>query len=572
MAYEKAGGIAEECIKNIKTITSFANYDFEIARFNQRLEESYKAGLTGGFKSGLSLGLFYFLNFSSFALAIFYGSRLIILKEYNSNTNRLFAIGDILTVLISIVLGVLSLGRSGPHLKAIVEAINTAKELFELMERVPRIIKGNEKPNKETLKGKISFKDVTFAYPSKPQTKILNILNLSFEENKINALVGSSGSGKSTIFALIKRIYELNQIENGQITLDSFDISQIDLTYLRSLIGYVPQEPVLLNMSIRDNIIFGRENITDEQVLTACEKAMVDEFVFTKEEGLDYIVGFKGSKLSGGQKQRIAIARAILTMPKILLLDEATSSLDNNSQKEVQNSLHDISKGITVIVIAHRLSTIINSDKIFVLKLGKIVEEGNHSSLMELDNHYATLFKFQISRIGYIYDLSENKKCFKQPLIESEMLKNTAYNSPQKVSPDVSFTRGFLSERKIRNDNFPTFEKVSQKISKEKIFKKAIVQQIDVEKKKKLDIEKLAGKKKYKLFPLLKEQRSVILSTLFWVVIAGSIWPAFGILLADSIDVLSNQNFQAVNSETLMLTMYFLILAFAAGLAEFFQK
>ena len=215
------------------------------------------------------------------------------------------------------------------------------------------------------------------------------------------ALVGELGCGKSTTVNLIERLYEPI---DGQILLDGIDIKDYNLEYLRSLIRYVQQEPVLFNKSIKDNLIFGREKEIKElgdsnQLLDeACEEAYIKGFIESNPDKYEYIVGVKGSKLSGGQKQRVAIARAILTKPKILILDEATSALDNKSEKEVQRALDNISqKNVTTIIIAHRLSTIKNADLIYALKEGKVIEKGTHEELLQKNGYYAGLVKSQLS-------------------------------------------------------------------------------------------------------------------------------------------------------------------------------
>jgi len=222
---------------------------------------------------------------------------------------------------------------------------------------------------KESIHGEIIFNHVSFSYPKTPYIKLFEDLNLKIESNKITALVGHSGSGKTSIVNLLKRLYD---VDDGEILIDSYNVKDLDIMHYRSLIGYVPQEPVLFNQSIRENIIFGREHVSKEDIWEALSLSYADEFVKT-EEDLDFIVGMRGGKLSGVQKQRIAIARAILKKPKILILDEATSALDYESEKILQKAMNKISKGITKIVVAHRLSTTINADKILVLKNGKII-------------------------------------------------------------------------------------------------------------------------------------------------------------------------------------------------------
>ncbi len=566
-AYEKAGGIAEECLKNIKTVSSFANYNYEIDRFTERLDESYQAGIKGGFKSGITMGFLYFLIFASYTLAIWFGSRLISQKEYNSNTQKTFAAGDVLTVLFTIVFGAFSLGQAAPNMKAITEAMNASYEFFELMKRTPQIKSSptDIKPDKEAISGKVSFENVVFAYPSKPNKVVLKSLNMTFEQGKVTAIVGTSGSGKSTIASLVERLYEIDETKGGKILLDNFDTSKIDVNYLRSLIGYVPQEPVLLNTTIRDNIIFGRENVTDEQVWAACKKAMADEFILTKEDGIDHIVGLKGSKLSGGQKQRVAIARAVLAQPKILILDEATSALDNKYEKEVQMSLNKVSRGVTTIVIAHRLSTIINADKIVVLQNGIIVEEGNHKSLMEMNNHYANLVRSQVGTMEYNPDIIEGEVAPNKNLETGLITTNVAFSNLKSTNREEG-KDGLLAVD--RNDpNYIPRAKLQRKNSLDEL-----EEQIQSDRQKKLDFEKSADEQKSKLWPILKEECGVIFWAAIFASVVGAVWPVYGILLADSIDALSNQDLNKVSTDGFMLSMYFLILAGAAGISTFFQK
>ena len=214
-------------------------------------------------------------------------------------------------------------------------------------------------------------------------------------------MIGESGCGKSTTINLIERFYDSNF---GEILIDDININKYDLNNLRDLIGYVQQEPVLLNTTIRENIIFVREEKLEKMgdidilIKEACEDAYIKDFIENNPDKYNYITGIKGNKLSGGQKQRIAIARAILMKPKILILDEATSALDNQSEKEIQKALDNISKkNITTIVIAHRLSTIKNADLIFAMKEGKIIEKGTHQELLELNGYYKGLVKEQLA-------------------------------------------------------------------------------------------------------------------------------------------------------------------------------
>jgi ATP-binding cassette subfamily B (MDR/TAP) protein 1 len=500
--------------------------------------------------SGITVGIIFFLIFASYTLAIWFGSKLIYEREYNSNTGKTFAAGDILTVLFTIVFGAFSLGQAAPNIKAITEAMNAAYDFFELKKRIPNIRKdGTLKPDKEKIEGRIEFKNVIFSYPSMPNKLILDGVNIIMKSGTTNAIVGPSGGGKSTIVNLVERLYE---VTGGQIMLDGYDIGTLDVNYLRSLIGYVPQEPVLFNTTIRDNIIFGREGISDEQVWGACKKAYADEFIKLNEDGIDYVVGIKGSKLSGGQKQRIAIARAILTQPKILILDEATSALDNRSEKEVQKALNKVSEGLTTIIIAHRLSTIMNADKIVVLNDSKIQEEGNHKSLMELNGLYANLIQSQVANIDNIE------------------LKETEGNN-QEIPKSMALGVQTDGNGEIQNINANREEIPRTRIKRKSSFEQ-LQDRIAEENRIKSDKEKLADDKRKKLWPIICQNAPTLVFSAIAASCAGAVWPAYGILLADSINSLSKPDMEAVKNEGFMLSMYFLILAGCAGLSVFFQK
>ena len=422
LKYEQAGGIAEEVIHQIKTVTSFANYNYEIERFNSSVDEASKHSVIHGKRSSILTGVYFFIIFGTLALAVWYCSILISQNDYNTAGVYPLSAGDFLVVIFTVIFGSLALGQAIPNAKAISNACTAAYDYFELMKRVPAIdvSKSKEKPCYDSINGVITFKDVSFAYPAKKEKIVLNKFNMLFEPKKKTAIVGESGSGKSTIANLIERFYE---VDSGEILIDDLNIKHFDVNHMRSLIGYSPQEPVLFNASIRDNIKFGREDISDEEILTACKRAYVDEFVDKIENGLDYVVGFKGSKLSGGQKQRIAIARAIVKKPKFLILDESTSALDYVSEREVQKALDIVSQEITTIVIANRLSTIMNSDHIYVLSGGAIVEQGKHDSLLTMNGIYSAFIRSQIDQQNIIISMCDFKPSEKREMNLQQMSK-----------------------------------------------------------------------------------------------------------------------------------------------------
>lgn len=272
------------------------------------------------------------------------------------------------------------------------------RSFFELYDYNPKIISLKNYIPKDNIKGKIDFKDVKFSYPLSPDVKILDDLTFCAEQGKILALVGHSGSGKSTISNLIQRFYD--PIE-GNIFIDDINIKDFNLEWLHRNIGFVSQEPILCNGTIEDNITYGVREYTKNKLEEVCEISLVNKFLKDKNlfpDGLKTLVGERGTKVSGGQKQRIAIARAIMKDVKILIFDEATSALDAESENEVQTALDNIikNKKITTIIIAHRLSTIRNADKILFLSKGKIVESGTHEELIKLNGEYKKLVEKQL--------------------------------------------------------------------------------------------------------------------------------------------------------------------------------
>ena len=403
--YEKAGGAAEEMLYNIKTIASFSNYEFEIHRFNRMIDIVHYFDRQKAYRLGLSIGGILFFIYLTFFVALVYARKLIGDEVWNDNSSSPFTLGDTVTVVFSTLIAILSIGITAPNIKIIQESAIAASDYFTLYEREPQMDFSQSilMPPREQVQGRIEFRDVCFSYPSDPNKRmILKNLNLVIEPGKKVALVGESGCGKSTTVNLIERLYETT---SGEVLIDGIEIKQYNLPYLRTLIGYVQQEPVLFNKPIRDNVIFGRYDLVkelgdpDTLVQNAIEESYAAEFVNNTKDGLNYVVGIKGSKLSGGQKQRIAIARAILCDPKILILDEATSALDNKSEKEVQKALDHISeRNVTTVIIAHRLSTIKNADLIYAIRDGQVLESGTHEELLAKQGYYYGLVKSQVGQ------------------------------------------------------------------------------------------------------------------------------------------------------------------------------
>lgn len=240
----------------------------------------------------------------------------------------------------------------------------------------------------------IVYDHVSFSYsPDKP---LLTDINFTVPGGSMYAIVGPSGSGKSTVVNLIPRLYD---VDGGSVSIGGYDVRKIDLKYLRESIGVVTQDTYLFNGTIRDNLLYAKDDASDEELERACKIANIHEYISSQPDGYDTVVGNRGLKLSGGEKQRLSIARVILKDPKILILDEATSALDSISENAIQDALETLMKGRTSIVIAHRLSTILKADKILVVNHGVIEEQGTHEELLEMNGTYRELYETQFRKI-----------------------------------------------------------------------------------------------------------------------------------------------------------------------------
>lgn len=374
----------EETLGGLRIIKAFIAEQRMIDRFTKCSNELRDASNRVSTRQALAHPMSEFLGTILIVIVLWFGGSLILGNESTIDAPTFIYY---MVILYSVINPLKEFSKAG---------YNIPKGLAS-MERVDKILKAENKikevPNPKPLNGlhdKIEFKDITFSYDGKRD--VLKHVNLTIEKGKTVALVGQSGSGKSTLVDLLPRYHDVQQ---GSITIDGTDIKAVRISDLRSLIGNVNQEAILFNDTFFNNIAFGVENATMEQVIEAAKIANAHDFIMEKPEGYNMRIGDRGSKLSGGQRQRISIARAILKNPPILILDEATSALDTESERLVQEALERLMKTRTTIAIAHRLSTIKNADEICVLYEGEIVERGKHEELLAMNGYYKRLNDMQ---------------------------------------------------------------------------------------------------------------------------------------------------------------------------------
>jgi ABC-type multidrug transport system fused ATPase/permease subunit len=356
-------------------------------KYRVSIDEIRKLNVKAGVWRGLFISFIIFCLFGAIVFIIWRG----LLMTQGPNPD-LSSKNFISFIFYTIMMGA-SIGSLPELWASLQKSVGATESLMKIIEtkNEKELLTGNLRP---IISGAVSFENVNFSYPQRPDVTVLKSITLESKANQTIALVGSSGAGKSTIASLLLRYFEINA---GKLTFDGIPCNEIETEYLRSKIALVPQEVILFAGTIEENIAFGKPEATKEEILTASKQANAYEFIQAFPEGMKTQVGDRGIQLSGGQKQRIAIARALLKNPTILILDEATSALDSESEKLVQEALDKLMEGRTSFVIAHRLSTIRKADKIYVLENGKVAEEGTHEELNGLsEGIYANLVNIQM--------------------------------------------------------------------------------------------------------------------------------------------------------------------------------
>ncbi|KAL1953812.1 hypothetical protein VTO42DRAFT_2139 [Malbranchea cinnamomea] len=391
----KAGGLVEETLSSIRVVVAFGAQKKLRAKYDQQLDAAKNLGVKKGPILGVQYSAEFFIMYCAYALAFWYGIKLLTQGKIGSG-------GDILTVLFCVVIGTSSMTMIAPTFGEFSKAGAAANDVLKMIARVPKIDSMSDKGAKpKTVDGDLELSDVSFWYPARPTVQVLDKVSLKIPARKTTALVGSSGSGKSTIVGLLERWYDPAE---GKVTLDGNDLRDLNVKWLRSQIGLVQQEPVLFNDTIYNNVVHGLygtemdkydEEKKRELVRQACIESNADEFIQKFPNGYDTVVGERGSLLSGGQRQRVAIARSIISNPHILLLDEATSALDPKAEAVVQAALDRVSQTRTTVLIAHKLSTVKKADNIVVMHKGRVVEQGTHESLLDAKGMYFNLVNAQ---------------------------------------------------------------------------------------------------------------------------------------------------------------------------------
>ncbi|XP_060717198.1 ATP-binding cassette, sub-family B (MDR/TAP), member 4 [Tachysurus vachellii] len=522
-SYAKAGAVAEEVLSSIRTVFAFGGQKKELKRYQKNLEDAKNVGIKKAITVNIAVGFTYFMIYMSYALSFWYGSTLIFAGEYD--------IGNLLTVFFAVVIGAFGLGQTSPNIQAFSSARGAAHKVFTIIEHKPSINSFSDEGYKpDVVKGNIEFKDIHFSYPSRQDVKVLHGMNLKISSGQTIALVGSSGCGKSTTVQLIQRFYDPQE---GAVSIDGHDIRTLNVRCLREMIGVVSQEPVLFATTIAENIRYGRQDVTQEEIEQATREANAYDFIMKLPDKFETLVGDRGTQMSGGQKQRIAIARALVRNPKILLLDEATSALDTESEAIVQAALDKVRLGRTTIIVAHRLSTIRNADVIAGFQNGEVAEIGTHEELMEKKGVYHSLVTMQT---------------FKST-------EGTEMTTEEEGLDEKSPSATSMTERTLYRQKSKSFSEKDQEDTH-----KDSVQE-----------EKVPEVSFFKVLRLNKKEWPYIVVGLICAVINGGLQPAFAVIFSKIIAVFAEVDENVKRERANLFSLLFAVIGVVSFVALFLQ-
>ncbi|XP_077979293.1 ATP-dependent translocase ABCB1-like [Glandiceps talaboti] len=538
-AYAKAGAVAEEVLSAIRTVAAFGGEKKETERYRDNLHSAKTVGIKKGVVSGVGMGVTFLLVFCTYALGFWYGTQLIL------NPDKDYTIGSMLTVFFAVLIGAFSLGNAAPSIGDIAVARGAARKIWDIIDLIPLIDSSSPDGEKPPINGNIELEDVHFQYPSRPDVKVLQGMNLSVSVGQTVALVGASGCGKSTTVSLIQRFYD---VISGCVRIDGKDVRDMNLNWLRTHIGVVSQEPVLFATTIAENIRYGRGDVTQAEIEKACKEANCHDFISGLPDAYNTMVGQRGAQLSGGQKQRVAIARALVRDPKILLLDEATSALDTESEATVQAALDKASVGRTTVVIAHRLTTIRNADKICAVQNGVIMEEGNHDILMAKEGIYYQLVMMQTKKKDGDSD-DEDDKNFP---IDDE-------------ADELEMKRPLSSLKRNESGKRTSHKKLSRTFSNES--KKSGAEE-EEEGEEEDEIPEVGMSR---IMKMNRPEWPYILGGTFAAALNGAVQPAFAIIFSKIIAVFALPEDQ-IEDEAAFFCMLFVLIGVISGLAYVFQS
>ncbi|XP_023237034.1 multidrug resistance protein 1-like isoform X2 [Centruroides sculpturatus] len=523
-AYGKAGAVAEEVLSSIRTVVSFGGERKEIDRYEKNLIYAKKNGIKRGLATSVGSCLVWFTIYSSYALAFWYGTELII-KSHESNSKE-YKPSTLIIVFFNVLQAAIYMGEAIPYFEAFAMARGAATNIFNIISRVPHIDSFSETGEKpKNLIGNVQFKNVCFRYPARFDVPVLNGLILEGKAGQTIALVGSSGCGKSTVIQLLQRFYDPL---SGQILLDGKEIGTYNLGWLRKQIGVVGQEPVLFSSSIAENIRHGYPQATDEEIQNAAKAANAHDFISKLPKRYETVVGERGTQLSGGQKQRIAIARALVRNPKILLLDEATSALDTESESIVQQALDQARKGRTTFVVAHRLSTVRTADKIICINKGVVAEVGTHTELMK--------------QKGLYYQM-----VIKQNLETEESIENFEEQPTTKLNLTRNISTISNGSTNLKSEISPVPPQINDTNDDENINNKRLI--------------KVAA-----------QEWPYLLTGCACSLIMGLSVPIYGIIIGDVIQMLSSTDKAQIRKDTIWYSTLFMIMAVITAIAAFLQS